>query len=56
MSPMYDSPELSKRTLAGVLVVAGDAVARAGELEHQRQPDVADADDDDARRLVVDLS
>ena len=52
---MYDSPAFSTSDLLGVLVEAGDAEARAGELHDERQADVADADDDDVGGLVLDL-
>ena len=51
---MYDSPAFSARDLALVLVEAGDAEARAGELRDQGQADVTDAHDDDVGGLRTD--
>ena len=53
-SGMYDVPWLTASTLRCVEIDAGGVEAGAGELDRERQPDVAEADDADARGRLVD--
>ncbi len=48
MSSMCERPSRSPATLAGVDVDADHVLARLGERDRQREPDVAQADDSDA--------